>query len=75
MVNELNMFYDYFKFFMCFVRKRINISVTLVSEFYVLLYYERKVYMLFINKICINQIPIFGFLFWINNVPRLEYFE
>jgi len=28
---------------MCFVRKRINISVTLVSESYVLLYYETKV--------------------------------
>jgi len=36
-------------------RKRINISVTLVSESYVLLYYETKVYMLFINKICLNQ--------------------
>jgi hypothetical protein len=48
---------DYFQFFMSFVRKRINISVTLVSEFYVLLYYETKVYMLFINKICLNQGP------------------
>ena len=27
----------------------------LVSESYVLLYYENKVYMLFINKICLNQ--------------------
>jgi hypothetical protein len=28
----------------------------LVSESYVLLYYENKVYMLFINKTCLNQI-------------------
>jgi hypothetical protein len=50
-------FNDYFQFFMCFVRKQINISVTLVSESYVWLYYETKVYMLFINKICLNQRP------------------
>jgi hypothetical protein len=37
------------------VRKQINISVILVSESYVLLYYEKKVYVLFINKICLNQ--------------------
>jgi hypothetical protein len=30
------------------VAKRINISFTLVSESYVLLYYEKNVYMLFI---------------------------
>ena len=33
----------------------INVSVMLVSESYVLLYYVKKVYMLFINKICLNQ--------------------
>jgi len=44
-----------FSIFHVFFRKRINISVTLVSESYVLLYYETKVYMLFINKICLNQ--------------------
>jgi hypothetical protein len=48
-------FNDYLQFFMCFFRKWINISVTLVSESYVLLYYEKNVYMLFINKICLNQ--------------------
>jgi hypothetical protein len=42
MLNELSMFNDYFQFFMCFLRKRINISVTLVSESYVILYYENK---------------------------------
>ena len=36
-------------------RKRINISVTVVFESYVLLYYETKVYMLFINTIFLNQ--------------------
>ena len=40
---------------MCFVRKRINISVTLVSESNVLLYYEATVFMLCINKICLYQ--------------------
>ena len=35
---------------------KYNISVTLVSESYVLLYYGKKVYpfMLFIDKICLN---------------------
>ena len=56
MLNELSMLNDYFEFFMCFFRKLINISVTLVSESYILLYYEQKVYMLSINKICLNQI-------------------
>ena len=37
---------------MVFCRKQINISVTLVSESYALSYYEKKVYMLFINEIC-----------------------
>ena len=37
MLNELSMLNDYFQFFMCLFRKRINISVTLVSESYVLL--------------------------------------
>ena len=46
---------DYFQLFMCFVRKRININVTLVSESYVLLYYEATVYMLYINKMCLSQ--------------------
>jgi len=52
------MYNDYFQFFMCIFRKRSNISVALVSESYVLLYYEKKVYMLFINKICLNQTPL-----------------
>jgi len=38
-----------------FFKKRINISVALVSESYVLVYYENKVYMIFINTICLNQ--------------------
>ena len=38
----------------------MNISGMLVSESYVLLYYEKKVYMLFINKICLNQSVIGG---------------
>ena len=43
-----------FNFHVAF-RKRINISVTVVSQSYVLLYYEQKVYMLFINKICLDK--------------------
>ena len=46
----------YFQFCMLFFfRKRINISVTLVSESYVLLYYGKKI--IFINEIlvCLNQ--------------------
>jgi hypothetical protein len=51
MINELSMLNDHFKIFMCFfVREWINISVTLTSESYVLLYYEKKVGMLNINK-------------------------
>ena len=46
---------DIFKCPCVLCRKRVNISVTLVSESYVLLNYEKKVYMLFINKICLNQ--------------------
>ena len=38
-----------------FFKETINISVKPVSESYVLLYYEKKVYILFINKICLNQ--------------------
>jgi hypothetical protein len=40
----------FFKF-SCYFTKRIM----LVSESYVLMYYEKKDYMLFINKICLNQ--------------------
>ena len=47
----MNSFDDIFKIF----PSEINVSVMLVSESYVLLYYEKKVYMLFINKICLNQ--------------------
>jgi hypothetical protein len=36
--------------------KQINISITLVSESYAILYYEKKVYLLFMKKICLNQI-------------------
>lgn len=43
---------------MCFFRKQFNISVTLVF-----LYYEKKVYMLFINKT--NKI---GFAFSVKHV-------
>ena len=35
--------------------KWIIISITIVSESYLLLYYEKKVYMLFIKRICLNQ--------------------
>ena len=38
------------------IMKRINISITLVSQSYALLDYEKKAYMLFINKICLNQL-------------------
>ena len=38
-----------FNFLPVLFRKQINISVMLVSESYVLLYYEKKVYMLFIS--------------------------
>jgi len=56
MLNELSMLYEYFsKFHICFFRKRINISVTLISESYVLLNYEKKVYLLFINQIWLNK--------------------
>jgi len=40
--SKKTMLDDYFEFFMCFFRQWINISVTLVSESYVLLYYEKK---------------------------------
>ena len=47
MLNELNMFSDYFQFLMCFFKKQINISVTVVSESYVLLYYEQSLYVIY----------------------------
>jgi len=34
MSNELSMLIDYFQNFTCFLRRPINISVTLVSESY-----------------------------------------
>ena len=36
--------------------KQINISVTLVSESYVILYYEKKFIFYLSIKICLNQI-------------------
>ena len=76
---------------MFFFRKQINISVTLVSESYVLLYCEKKVYMLFINKICLNQLgyiinlaenkrddfnfPMVNFPFICSNIPAAHAYE
>ena len=53
-------FITIFTFSCVLFRKWINISITFVSEYYVLYYYENKVYMLYtcctcINKICLNQ--------------------
>ena len=47
MLNELNMFNDYFQFLICFLKKQINISVTVLSGSYVLLYYEQSLYVIY----------------------------
>jgi hypothetical protein len=40
------MFNDYFQFLICFLKKQINISVTVLSGSYVLLYYEQSLYVI-----------------------------
>ena len=61
MLNELSELNNYFQFFMFFLNKLINISVTLLLNpmFYCIM--KRKYICLFISEICLNQNHI-GFM-------------